>query len=45
MARHLAHAVRQIALPAPLEALRLVVVCGCALALIAADRALPLLNL
>jgi hypothetical protein len=34
-------ALTRTARPAPLEALRVLIVCGCALALIAAGRALP----
>ena len=45
MAKALALAANRIVLPAPVEALRTAIVCGCALLLIAAGQALPALGL
>lgn len=45
MAKALALAANRIVLPAPAEMLRTAIVCGCALALIAAGQALPVLGL
>ena len=45
MAKAFALAANRIAMPAPVEAARSAIVCGCALLLIAAGQALPALGL